>query len=68
MYYALKCPVLRFATSTAFHKHIVLIPWNLCFPVLTRLADSKVSFDCSDRKSLLLVPSGLVYKIIIKAQ
>lgn len=66
VYHASKCLLLRLANSTAFHKHIIPVLLSLLFPMLTHLADSKASFDHSDRKSLPVVPMGFIYKITIK--
>lgn len=66
MYHASKCLLLRLANLTAFHKHIIPVLLSLHFAMSTHLADSKASFDDSDRKSLPLVPVGFIYKIIIE--
>lgn len=66
MYRASTCLLLRLASSIAFHKHIIPVLLSLHFPMSTHLADSKASYDDSDRKSLPVVPMGFIYKIIIE--
>lgn len=66
MYHASKCLLLRLANSTAFHKHTLPVLSSLHFPMLIHMADSKASFDDSDRKSLPVVPVGFICGIIIE--